>query len=220
MTQGRIASTSDIVRWRLHNHSLARPRFDRASNVVAWMGAVQAQDFAAAKWALGQRMTAGTDTVVGQAFDAGAILRTHVLRPTWHFVLPADIRWMLALSASRVKAASTYQHRKVGVTPELFRRCNRVFEKTLTGGREMTRVELGAALARNRITLHAPVISRPSAHDGRAGRHHLQRSAPRQAAQLRPPGGAGAFRAIARERRGNRASRPALLREPRSRDSA
>ena len=83
---------------------LTAPAFAQPDAVVGWLGAVQAQDYAAAKWALGLRLPAATDAALDAAFAAGTILRTHVLRPTWHFVAPADIRWLLALTAPRVHA--------------------------------------------------------------------------------------------------------------------
>src|ERR1041384_6572158 len=93
---------------RLVNQQLAHQRFSRPGDVVAWLGAVQAQDYGAAKWAVGQRMPAATDAELDRALAEGSIMRTHVLRPTWHFVSPADIRWMLALTAPRVKALHAY----------------------------------------------------------------------------------------------------------------
>lgn len=90
----------DVPRQRLLSQRLSRSTFRSAEEVVAWLGAVQAQDYAAAKWALGARMHGATDDDVEQAFARGDILRTHVLRPTWHFVTPHDIRWMLALTAN------------------------------------------------------------------------------------------------------------------------
>ena len=82
----------ELVRRRLRNQRLVRSAFRKPGDVVAWLGAVQAQDYSGAKWALGMRATGVTDADVELAFAAGAILRTHVLRPTWHFVTPADIR--------------------------------------------------------------------------------------------------------------------------------
>ncbi|MBP6788310.1 MAG: winged helix DNA-binding domain-containing protein, partial [Candidatus Promineofilum sp.] len=69
---------------------------------MAWLVAVQAQEVARAKAALGRRARGLDDAAVERAFAAGEILRTHVLRPTWHFVAPADIRWLLKLTAPRV----------------------------------------------------------------------------------------------------------------------
>src|SRR5262245_13980763 len=98
----------DIPRLRLHNEHLIGTPLATPEDVVTWLGAVQAQDYAGAKWAVGQRARACTDDAVEKAFDCGKILRTHVLRPTWHFVAPDDVRWMLALTAPRVNAASAY----------------------------------------------------------------------------------------------------------------
>ena len=91
----------DITRSRLHNQLLSQTKFTQPSQVVAWLGAVQSQDYAGAKWAVAQRTKGLTDSAVEQAFTNGEILRTHVMRPTWHFVTPEDIRWMLALTAPR-----------------------------------------------------------------------------------------------------------------------
>ena len=95
---------SDIIRQRLRNQGLVGPPLARPEEVVASLGAVQAQDYAGAKWGIGQRTARTTDVDLDRVFDSGAILRTHVMRPTWHFVSPADIRWLLKLTAPRVRA--------------------------------------------------------------------------------------------------------------------
>jgi hypothetical protein len=136
----------DIVRQRLANQSLTRPVHETPAQVVAMLGAVQAQDFAGAKWALGQRMVNATDAALDTAFSAGEILRTHVLRPTWHFVAPQDIRWLLKLSAPRVHAASAFRYRQLELDEATLKRTTNVFVKTLQGGKQKTRDELRAAL--------------------------------------------------------------------------
>ena len=78
----------EIARRRLYNERLVGPRFSRAEEVVSWLGAVQAQDYPGARWGIGQRMQNATSAQVDEAFNAGKILRTHVLRPTWHLVMP------------------------------------------------------------------------------------------------------------------------------------
>jgi len=88
----------DIIASRLHNQHISRPDFTTPVEVVQWLGAVQAQDYAAAKWAVGLRMKDGSDAALDRALADGAIIRTHLLRPTWHFVSPADVRWMLELT--------------------------------------------------------------------------------------------------------------------------
>ncbi len=132
---------------RLHNQRLLGPGLTCAEDVVAWLGAVQSQDYAGAKWALGLRTTGVTDVDVERAFNSGAILRTHVLRPTWHFVTPADIRWILALSGPRVHAVNAHYYRKMELDDRLFSRSRAVVERTLDDGVPRTRSEIGAAFA-------------------------------------------------------------------------
>src|SRR5215468_2429143 len=103
----------DIARQRLLNQHIALPTFKRPEDEVAWLCAVQAQDYAGAKWGLGLRLQSATDRDLEEAFATGAILRTHLMRPTWHFVTPGDIRWLLALTAPRVHAANAYMYRKL-----------------------------------------------------------------------------------------------------------
>jgi hypothetical protein len=143
--------SSDIAHHRLRNQHIGAPRFQEPAEVVSWLGAVQAQDYAGAKWALGLRLNGATDDDVERAFTDGAILRTHLLRPTWHFVTPADIRWLLALTASRVNAVNAYTYRKLGLDDRLFTRTNRALVKALQGGKELTRDELRGVLQRANI---------------------------------------------------------------------
>lgn len=82
------------------------------AEAVHWLGAMQAQEYAEAKWSIAERLDGCTDADVEEAFARGEILRTHLMRPTWHFVTPADIRWMLRLTAPRVHAANRYPYRK------------------------------------------------------------------------------------------------------------
>lgn len=114
--------------------------------MVRWMGAVQAQDFAAAKWALGLRMRSATDRSIEQAYNEGRILRTHVMRPTWHFVAPEDIRWLLELTAPRVNARCGPNYRKYELDAPVFKRTNKILTNALKGGKHLTRAQLRAAL--------------------------------------------------------------------------
>ena len=136
----------DIAHQRLHNQLITQQTFEKAGDVVKWLGAVQAQDYAAAKWALGLRMQNSTDEIIEQAFTNGTILRTHVMRPTWHFVLPADIRWMLTLTAPRVLATIAYYDRTLGLDDTVFTHANTVLAKALQGGKQLTRTELVSVL--------------------------------------------------------------------------
>lgn len=141
----------DVVRERLANQYLTTPGFRTASDVVRALGAVQAQDYAGAKWALSQRARDASDADIERELTDGGILRTHVLRPTWHFVAPEDIRWMLALTGPRVKAAMAYHNRQLELTPSVFRRGNAVLTEALRGGKQLTRDELRESFERARI---------------------------------------------------------------------
>ncbi len=132
-----------LLRQRIAGAGLKSP-----ADAVRWMGAVQAQDYGAAKWALGVRTEACAEAEVEAAFTAGEIVRTHVMRPTWHFIAPEDIHWMQALTSPRVHAASAYQYRQVELNVALVKRSNATFEKALGQGRQLTRAELGAALTK------------------------------------------------------------------------
>lgn len=137
---------SDITYLRLHNQSLAEPRFEKPKDVVGWLAAVQAQDYAAAKWALGLRMQHATDEIIEKSLNEGEILRTHVMRPTWHFVLPEDIRWMLELTAPQVKKLLAPYNRKLGLDDKLFAKSNAAIAKALKGNTYLTRQELKKVL--------------------------------------------------------------------------
>lgn len=141
---GAHATAVDItlIRRRLWNQRILANRFRHAAEVVSWFGAVQAQDFACAKWAVGVRAEGLTDLSVEEAFNNGEIVRTHVLRPTWHFVAPSDVRWMLALTGPRVAAANGYFYRQHGVDASMVRRSRKVLERALRDGTFLTRGEL------------------------------------------------------------------------------
>ncbi len=136
---------------RLVNQHLAAPTITTPAELVRALGAVQAQDYSGAKWGIGLRTRGVTDADVERAMTDGSIVRTHVLRPTWHFVAPADIRWMLALTAPRVKAATASYDRKLGLDDSIFRRTNAALTRALRDGTRLTRTELAHALRRARV---------------------------------------------------------------------
>src|SRR4051812_13185293 len=101
-------SPIELLRHRVTNQQLAGGPIQGIPEMVGWLGAMQAQEYAMVKWALALRLPGTSDAEIEQAFNAGHILRTHVLRPTWHLVAPADLRWLLTLSAPRVHAACAF----------------------------------------------------------------------------------------------------------------
>lgn len=147
----------DLVSQRLSNQKLSAPEFRQAVDVVRWLGAVQAQDFNAAKWALGLRMRRATEAEIDDAYNEGKILRTHLMRPTWHFVAPEDIRWLLQLTAPRVNLRCTPNYRKLELDGPLFKRSNKILTDALKGGKHLTRSELKIVLNRSGIASDDPI---------------------------------------------------------------
>ncbi len=109
---------------------IAGTGFGTVKEIVTWMGAMQAQDYAMVKWAIGVRLPDSTEKVIETAIDNGEIIRTHLLRPTWHFVSADDIYWMLALTAPQIKASMKSRHQELGFLKLLLRK-QRLIEKAL-----------------------------------------------------------------------------------------
>jgi hypothetical protein len=142
------AKPLDICGQRLANQHLTRQTLEKPSEIVRLLGAVQAQDYAGAKWGVAQRTRNATDAVIEKELDEGTILRTHVLRPTWHFVAAADIRWMLALTGPRVKRVLSSYDPKLGIDEEVIRKSQKILTKALKGGKHLTRAELAQVMER------------------------------------------------------------------------
>ncbi|MGE5228774.1 MAG: winged helix DNA-binding domain-containing protein [Deltaproteobacteria bacterium] len=137
---------SGIVARRLRAQRLTGAPCATPEEAVGLLGAVQAQDYGPAKWSLGARVAGATDAQVERAFASGAILRTHVLRPTWHFVLPADIRWLLTATAPRVTARDARRYAQLGLDGDTLRRSAAALVAALRGGNRLTRHEAAGVL--------------------------------------------------------------------------
>src|ERR1700741_1282561 len=111
----------EIARHRMFNQYIAAQSFRKPPDIVQFMGAVQAQDYAGAKWAVGMRLQKSKDAAIDKAMADGSIIRTHVLRPTWHFVNPADARWMIELTAPRIKMFSASYNRQAELDEAIFK---------------------------------------------------------------------------------------------------
>jgi Winged helix DNA-binding domain len=170
-----------IAARRLHSQRLTGEPFASAQDVLSCLGAVQSQDYAGARWALGLRTRGLTGAGVDGLFDAGAILRTHVMRPTWHFVLPEDVRWLLELTAPRVKASIGFRDRELGIDAEIIRRGEALMTAALRDGTYLTRNELGAVLERSRLPASGPHMGHLTIHAELDG---LIVSGPRKGRQL------------------------------------
>jgi hypothetical protein len=141
----------DLTRQRLYHQKLSHTTFKQPEQVVEWLGVVQAQDYAAAKWAVAQRAKSLTDEDLDQALASGSIIRTHILRSTWQFVSPKDVRWMLKLTAPRILAQSASYFRSSKLDTAIFKRSNAVLTKALQDGKQLTRAELVTILRKNGV---------------------------------------------------------------------
>jgi hypothetical protein len=141
-----------IAARRLQAQRLTGKPFASPVDAVRALTATQSQDYRGAKWALGLRTRGVTEAALDRLFDDGVILRTHVLRPTWHFVLPEDIRWLLELTGPRITRGLAGRHRQLELDAKVVARAGAAFTAALAGGGHLTRPELGSVLSKARIS--------------------------------------------------------------------
>lgn len=132
---------SEISHYRMVSQKLYKTKQHSPEEIVKHLGAMQSQDYAMAKWAIGVRCES-SEKEIEDAIDSGKIIRTHILRPTWHFVSPEDIYWMLELSAPQVKRFTASAARKFGYDEKKLDQTNSSIEKLLTGNNHLTREEI------------------------------------------------------------------------------
>jgi hypothetical protein len=132
-------TTAVIALQRLLNQQISQPVFTHPHEVVAWLGAVQAQDYLGALWAVGLRTHAATEPTIEQALAERTIVRTWPMRGTIHFVAAADVRWMLELLAPRVVQRSRGRRAQLGLDETIIAASAEVITKALQGGKQLPR---------------------------------------------------------------------------------
>ena len=138
----------DVAKQRLAAQRIAGPGFARAEDVVAWLGAVQAQDYLGALWAIGLRTAGATEADVERAIADRRIVRTWPMRGTLHFVPAADARWLVELLGARAVPGAAARLRSLGLDRPALSRARRVLERALAGGTRLTRPDAYATLER------------------------------------------------------------------------
>lgn len=138
-----MTTDRDIARWRLHSQLLAAPAGD-AEHVVRTLLAVQAENPSQSAWAVATRTASPRQSDLAEVLASGRVLRTHVLRPTWHYVHADDARWLIELTAPRVLPVFDQQLRPLA---ERMTELADAVEAVLGEASGRTRAELGAALA-------------------------------------------------------------------------
>jgi hypothetical protein len=145
----------EIVVRRMRNAGLSGSPAKDWGDVLRRFAAMQAQDYGPAKWSLGHRSRGVTNDDLDRALGDGTLLRTHVLRPTWHFVLPEDIWWLLELTGPRVHAGNSGPYRELGMDEALTGRSNRLIARALRGGNQLTRKELQDVLSKGGVATNS-----------------------------------------------------------------
>jgi hypothetical protein len=138
-----VTTDRDIARWRLHSQLLAAP-VDGAEQVVRSLLAVQAENPAQSAWAVATRATSPRQRDLADAIADGRVLRTHVLRPTWHYVHADDVQWLLEVTAPRVLPTVDQQLRPLA---DRMTALTDAVEEALAEASDRTRAELATALA-------------------------------------------------------------------------
>ncbi len=165
-----VVSAAEVLHRRLVTQRLLANRLDSPAAVVGLLTGVQSQEFGHALWSLGMRST-GTFADAQAAFDRGEFVRTHVLRPTWHFARPEDIGWLLEVTAPRVHQLNGTMYRKLGLDPAGLDRAAGVIVDALTGGPALTRSRAGSAAGHQQPDPRLPGDERRA---GRAGRQRAR----------------------------------------------
>lgn len=142
LSMNKTRILSDIALTRLKSQHIGGTEFTSPKAIVSWMCAMQAQDFPMAEWAIGVRLPGSQVSLIEAAINNGEILRTHLLRPTWHFVASEDIHWLLELSAPQIKASQRARDRDLELTVAVYNKSNATIEKALSSRGHLTREEL------------------------------------------------------------------------------
>jgi hypothetical protein len=132
-------SATEIARRRLRAQLLSTTTFTRPADVVARLGAVQAQDYLGALWAVGLRLVGAHARDIERAIEERTIVRSWPMRGTLHFVAASDARWMIDLLAPRAASGAAGRMRAMGIDRTVAQRARRALAKHLEGGRRLTR---------------------------------------------------------------------------------
>jgi hypothetical protein len=141
-----VKNDRTIARWRLHRQRLAGSDHPSVPEAVSDLLGVQAENYAQTVWAVAERVPGTTEAGFGELFDAGEILRTHVLRPTWHFVHRDDLVWLLELTAPRVRGSLVQLQRSLGLEESTMEQSDEAIVAMLEEGKHLTRDEIGRRL--------------------------------------------------------------------------
>jgi hypothetical protein len=159
-------TSGDIARLRLANQQIVATQCKEPAEVVASLGAMQAQDYLGTLWAIGLRLPAATEAEIERAITDRTIIRTWPLRSTLHFVTAADVHWFLELLGPRIISTANFLHERLGLDAAELSRIRKALIKALQGSQQLTRDEVYTTLERAKISV-----------EGHRARHILWRMA-------------------------------------------
>ncbi len=143
-----LRTLDDVLRRRLTTQRVTAAPLPSATDAVRHLLCVQAQDAPLAAWSLGLRSRTRTYAGVLAEQDSGTFVRTHILRPTWHYVAAEDVRWLLELTSPKVESSMGARHRQLELDEPTIGRALDALGDLLAGGTALTRKEIGPELAR------------------------------------------------------------------------
>ncbi|MVA75237.1 hypothetical protein GC722_04220 [Auraticoccus sp. F435] len=153
-----MVTDHDIARWRLHTQGLTAPHTPDAAAVVDRLLAVQAENPSQSEWAVACRTASPHPADLARLLEQGRVVRTHVLRPTWHYVGCQDVSWLLELTAPRIRPVVLRQLQDHGLTGEQLDRLSTGVLEVLAAAPDRTRGELADELAGRGVEVAAPVL--------------------------------------------------------------
>jgi len=143
---------SDISGLRLYNQKIAQPSFKKSEEVLSWLGAIQGQDYAGAKWSIGLRLVNAKETDVEDAFSRKQILRTWLMRGTLHMVSSKDLEWMRKLFAPKIIKGNARRYKELELDEPTLFKTNDIIVKVLQEKTRLNRKELLATIEENGIS--------------------------------------------------------------------
>ena len=157
---------AELIRRRQLNQQLASARSIAAAELLGWMGALQAQDYLGALWAIGLRIPGLSSRNVEQALADGSMVRTWLMRGTLHLVAASDLPWMLGLLSGRIIAGNARRYLELGLDEQTMAQSNALLKKALQGRQNRSRTDLLGVLRGHGIST-----------DGQRAAYLLQRAA-------------------------------------------
>ena len=139
--------TAELLSARAPFQRLVGPELSAPEEIVSHFGCMQSQDFAMAKWAIARRSSGLSNAMLDDAFNEGRSLRTHILRPTWHFVPPRDLTWIMAITAPRVRRLMARQNKTIDLGEVELDKAADVIVAALAGDKALTRAQLAHHVA-------------------------------------------------------------------------